>query len=168
LPLPIIRPAQPGDSAVLARLRYEFRASEDPPLESELDFLARCAAWMETRLVAGGSWRAWLAEEPGGVAGTIWLQLIEKLPNPVGEAESHGYVSNLYVRPTRRGEGLGSRLLGACLDACVAGRVDAVILWPTPRSRPLYERHGFAVTNDLLERRLSPRPLHAEARAPLP
>jgi hypothetical protein len=29
--------------------------------------------------------------------------------------------------------------------------MDAVILWPTPRSRRLYERHGFAVRKDLFE-----------------
>jgi hypothetical protein len=31
--------------------------------------------------------------------------------------------------------------------------VDATILWPTPASRTLYLRHGFAVRDDLLERR---------------
>jgi GNAT superfamily N-acetyltransferase len=90
------------------------------------------------------------------VVGTIWLHRIEKLPNPVGEAETHGYVSSLYVDPACRGEGLGGRLLGACLEACLAEGVDAVILWPTPRSRSLYQRHGFAVREDLLERRLRP------------
>lgn len=31
----------------------------------------------------------------------------------------------------------------------LARRVDAVILWPTPASRTLYDRHGFAVRDDL-------------------
>jgi hypothetical protein len=31
--------------------------------------------------------------------------------------------------------------------------VDRLVLWPTPESRTLYERHGFAVRDDLLERR---------------
>jgi GNAT superfamily N-acetyltransferase len=163
LPEASIRLAQPSDAPALARLRYEFRASQDPSVESEADFLARCTAWMEARLVTGGSWRCWLAEESGRLVGTIWLQLIEKLPNPVGEAERHGYVSSLYVQPSRRGDGLGSRLLDSCLRACVAEQVDAVILWPTPRSRSLYERHGFAVREDLLERRLGPTLPHAGA-----
>ena len=111
---------------------------------------------METRLVPGGPWRCWLAEVAGRAVGMIWLHGIEKLPNPVGEVESHGYVSSLYVAPSSRGEGLGDRLLGACLEACLAQGVDAVILWPTPRSRSLYERHGFMVREDLLERRLTP------------
>jgi GNAT superfamily N-acetyltransferase len=161
MPEASIRLAQPGDAPGLARLRYEFRVSHDPPVEPEADFLARCTVWMEARLVRSGSWRCWLAEESGRPVGTVWLHLIEKLPNPVGEAERHGYVSSLCVEPSRRGGGLGSRLLGACLQTCVAEGLDAVILWPTPRSRSLYERHGFAVREDLLERRLGPTPPHA-------
>jgi GNAT superfamily N-acetyltransferase len=150
-----IRLAQPADAPALARLRYEFRASQGPPIEAEVEFLPRCTVWMEARLVTGSSWRCWIAEESGALVGTLWLQLIEKLPNPVGEAERHGYVSSLYVQPSRRGGGLGSRLLDSCLRACAVEQVDAVLLWPTPRSRSLYERHGFAVRDDLLERRLS-------------
>jgi GNAT superfamily N-acetyltransferase len=149
-----IKPGGLGDVPALARLRYEFRAGQDTPTESETEFLARCAAWMEARLVPGGSWRCWLAEDASRAVGTIWLQRIEKLPNPLEEAESHGYVSSLYVVPSSRGTGLGSRLLGACLESCLAEEMDAVILWPTPRSRSLYLRHGFAVREDLLERRL--------------
>jgi hypothetical protein len=65
----------------------------------------------------------------------------------------HGYVSNLYVRPEHRGRGTGGALLAAAMQECDDRRLDAVILWPTPESRSLYERHGFAVRDDLMERR---------------
>jgi GNAT superfamily N-acetyltransferase len=156
-----IRPGGRADVPALARLRYEFRAGHDAPTEPETEFLARCVAWMEARLASGSSWRCWIAEEAGRAVGTIWLQRIEKLPNPLQEAESHGYVSSLYVVPSSRGAGLGGLLLNACLESCLAEEMDAVILWPTPRSRSLYLRHGFAVRDDLLERRLRPPPGHA-------
>ncbi|MGH7579428.1 MAG: GNAT family N-acetyltransferase, partial [Gemmatimonadales bacterium] len=92
----------------------------------------------------------------------VWLQLLDKLPNPVDEPERHGYVSSLYVRPAFRGAGLGSALLSACLEACDGAGVDAVLLWPTPASRSLYLRHGFAVREDLLERRFRHAPDHRE------
>jgi len=95
-------------------------------------------------------------EEADRLVGVVWLQLIEKVPNPGAEAEKHGYISNFYFEPSRRGAGLGSRLMDACLRFCEEEAVDAVILWPTPRSRRLYERHGFAVREDLLERRGGP------------
>ena len=152
----IIRLAGPSDASALARLRYEFRAGHDPAYETEVDFLARCGPWMAARLAGGSHWRCWVMEEADRLVGVIWLQLIEKMPNPGAEAEKHGYISNFYVEPSRRGAGLGSRLIDACLRFCEEEAVDAVILWPTPRSRRLYERHGFAVREDLLERRGSP------------
>jgi hypothetical protein len=39
------------------------------------------------------------------------------------------------------------------LDWLKQKEVDAVILWPSPRSRTLYMRHGFKTPNDILELR---------------
>ena len=151
-----IRLAGPTEAPALAQLRYDFRAGQDPVAEPEADFLARCTSWMTARLGPGNCWRCWVADEDGQLVGTLWLQLIEKMPNPVAEAERHGYITSVYVEPSRRGRGLGSRLMETCVQACTADGLDALILWPSQRSRPLYERHGFAVRDDLFERRLGP------------
>ena len=150
----MIRRAVPDDALVLARERFALRAALDPVIESGQEFVARCRAWMASRLAEpGGAWRCWVAEESGEIVGTIWLMSLEKLPNPVGEPEKHGYVSSFHVSPARRGGGLGSGLLSACLKVCDDENFDAVILWPTPRSRELYLRHGFAPDEVLLSRR---------------
>ena len=149
---PVLRPGLPSDAEALARLRFSFRAGLLEPSEPEAAFLARCGPWMAARLRAG-SWQSWVLEREGELVGSVWLQLLEKLPNPVSEPEWHGYVSSLFVRPAVRGRGLGSRLLGAALAECDGRGCDAVLLWPTPRSRTLYLRHGFAMRDDLLERR---------------
>jgi ribosomal protein S18 acetylase RimI-like enzyme len=141
-------------------MRYDFRAALDPAAESETGFLERCRSWMAARLAAPGPWRAWIAEEESKAAGMVWLLAVEKLPNPVAEPERHGYVSSLFVRPEARGHGLGPDLLAVCLKSCEMEGFDAVFLWPTPRSRRLYLRHGFGVQQDLLERRLAPVPAH--------
>lgn len=148
-----IRPATPADVAELARLRYEFRIELDSPVETEGEFVSRCREWMARQLGPDGVWRCWVAESGSGLVGTIWLQLIEKLPNPVGHLGFHGYISSVYVRPDLRNGGIGSALMAACLTECQAQGIDAVFLWPTARSRSLYERHGFVVGDDLLERR---------------
>ena len=96
-----IRLATPSDALTLARLRYEFRASIHEPTEDDAAFIARCAKWMTERLVAGGPWHCWVLEADGEVAGQLWLQLIEKMPNPAEELELHGYITNVYVRPGR-------------------------------------------------------------------
>jgi GNAT superfamily N-acetyltransferase len=149
----MIRPATFEDATALARLRYEFRASFGTVVEDESRFLARCAEWISHRLRPGGAWDAWIAEADGTAAGAIWLQWIEKIPNPVAELEWHGYISSFYVREIFRGRRLGSGLLAAALSACRARGVDAVILWPTPHSRSLYVRHGFSVRDDIMVRR---------------
>lgn len=147
----MIRPATADDAAILARLRFEFRASFGAVEEAETDFLPRCERWISDRLRTGGSWSAWLAASDGSPVGTVWLQWIEKIPNPVAELEWHGYITNLYVRERFRGNRLGTALLDTALAACRARGVDAVFLWPTPRSRNLYLRHGFAVRDDLMQ-----------------
>lgn len=158
---PRIRSATPEDARSLAGLRYEFRAGLDPAAESPEKFVARCESWMRDNLGAASDWRCWVVEAEGRAIGMAWVMIIEKLPNPVGEPERHGYVSSLYLKPEFRGHGLGSELLATCLRSCEALRCDAIFLWPSARSRSLYLRHGFSVREDLLQRRIVPTPAHA-------
>ena len=150
-----VRRASPADAAALARLRFDFRAELGQPTEDRGSFLPRCEAWMQERLQRPGPWYAWLLESPA-VSGSLWLQLIEKLPNPVEELESHAYVTSVYVAPSARSAGAGQALLDAALQFCRGAGVDSVILWPSSRSRSLYERNGFAAPSDLLQAVLDP------------
>jgi GNAT superfamily N-acetyltransferase len=149
-----IRRAVSADAPMLARLRYDFRRELDPVEESGDAFLRRCTEWMSDRLQPGGTWRCFVALHREGMVGTLWLQDIEKLPNPVGHSELHGYVSSVYVVPESRGLGIGSALVQACVADADSRGLDALFLWPSDRSRPLYHRHGFEVSHDLLQRRL--------------
>jgi GNAT superfamily N-acetyltransferase len=153
--VPTIRLATPADAYALAQLRWDFRASVATPIEEEAAFLERCTSWMRPRLEPGEPWTCWALDDSGEVAGQLWLQLIEKLPNPVPELERHAYITNVYVVPRLRGAGLGAALLETALAYCREQSVDSVILWPTPQSRTLYQRHGFAVRNDLMELNLN-------------
>lgn len=107
---------------------------------------------MRARLAPGAGWQAWLAENDGATVGQVWMHVFEKLPNPVDEVEGHAYITNCYVRPEARGSGVGTRLVQAALAACQAFGVDSTILWATPRSRWLYERHGFKAPSAVMER----------------
>ena len=151
---PSVRPALAADADALARLRYEFRAALKPLDEPQAAFIERCSAWMRDRLAPGGIWMAWLLEVNRSVAGNLWLQLMEKIPNPVVELERHAYVTNFYVVPEHRGTGAGSLLLRAAIEASEKLGVDKMFLWPTARSRPLYARHGFGTQDDVLVRQI--------------
>lgn len=137
------RRASPADTPLLARMRHEFRSGQAPTAEPDDDFLRRCATWMAPRLESGSAWRAWLAEADGREAGSVWMQLVEKIPNPGQEGESLAYLSSFYVRPEHRNAGIGAGLLRTVLDECARLGVDTVFLWPSERSRSLYARNGF-------------------------
>jgi GNAT superfamily N-acetyltransferase len=153
-----IKPATSRDAHILAELRYEFRSAITPARESASDFIARCERWMVERLRSNdrgsrdNNWRAWLALCEEVPCGTVWLHRFEKLPNPVAEREAHGYITSLFVKPDARGGGVGTALLGTALSTCQSLGIDSVILWPTPRSRSLYRRHGFARSDGVLLR----------------
>ena len=146
-----IRVANDADVPALAELRYALRASTGTVTEPQLEFVARCRAWMKEHLKEESLWHCWVAESDGQLIGNLWLQLVEKIPNPRSEPEHHAYITNFYIQETARRQGTGSRLLKTALDWCKASNVHAVILWPTDKSRSLYERYGFAVRADLME-----------------
>ena len=150
-----LRAATPADAVALAALRWEFRAGRDHAVESQDAFVDRCATWMRQEL-AGGRWRAWVAVRAGEdgaderIVGQVWLHLIQKMPNPIGERERHAYVSNMYAQPAERG-GVGTVLLQQAIEWARANGVDRVILWPSPNSVTLYRRHGFTRDGDVME-----------------
>jgi GNAT superfamily N-acetyltransferase len=145
-----IRRGMKSDAPSLAQLRYALRSTTGIATEPEVEFVQRCTAWMEEHL-QNQAWKCWVAEINDRLIAAVWLQLVEKIPNPRSESEHHAYITNFYVERAARGRGIGTQLLRAALNWCEARQVHAVILWPTERSRTLYERHGFAVRDDIME-----------------
>jgi ribosomal protein S18 acetylase RimI-like enzyme len=82
-----------------------------------------------------------VAEAQHEDAFAVLEQMDEKHP-----VEPHWYLPWLAVSPSLRGAGLGSSLLRQCLAHVDASGLPAYLETPNPRTVPLYERHGFAVT----------------------
>jgi GNAT superfamily N-acetyltransferase len=61
-------------------------------------------------------------------------------------AAAHYYLAFLGVDPPWQGRGLGSALLAPVLTRCDSERVPAYLEASSERNRALYERQGFAVT----------------------
>ncbi|WP_134671929.1 GNAT family N-acetyltransferase [Halorussus marinus] len=67
-----------------------------------------------------------------------------------------GVVRNIYVDPDRRGEGIGSELLGAAESALAEAGVDTVVLdvlADNDAARRFYRRHGYRPHRVELEKR---------------
>jgi GNAT superfamily N-acetyltransferase len=151
-----IRHASRDDAAQLARLRYDFRSNLSAPIEDESDFIERCQSWMTTRL-GDGRWHCWVAEDGDRLIGNVWIQLVEKIPTPTDEPEEHAYLTNFFVLEAARGRGIGSDLLSWVLEWSARRQVHAVFLWPTTRTRAMYERHGFLADGDAMQLLFVPR-----------
>jgi GNAT superfamily N-acetyltransferase len=149
-PVTEVRRAGPDDARVMATMRYAMRTELGEPVESEPAYVERTTAWLADRLELG-SWTGWLALERDQPVGLVLAHLVEKVPNPVVEPEILGYVSSLYVRPDRRGRGVGDTLLRTAVGFCRDHGVESVVLWPSPRSVPLYARHGFRRQGEVME-----------------
>ena len=147
---PTIRLATSNDVSRLATLRLALRSRPGQDTETEQAFLLRCRTWMAEALKRP-EWRCWVAFSEDVLKGALWMQLIEKIPNPTSEGERIGYITNFFIDESARGKGLGTRMLQEALDCCRKESVHSVILWPTDRSRTLYQRHGFTVREDLFE-----------------
>jgi GNAT superfamily N-acetyltransferase len=145
-----IRMASEPDALALARLRYEFRSLFHQVLEDEPAFVDRCTVWMRERLRSESLWKCWIAELQDTAVGNVWIQLVEKIPNPIEEAEYYVYLTNFYIREQYRSHGVGSMLLSEILNWVKSKNVKTVILWPSERSKSFYIRHGFATAEDLM------------------
>jgi GNAT superfamily N-acetyltransferase len=143
------RVATLADADALALLRYALRSKPDD-IETGSNFVERCRGWIIEHLQQE-LWHAWVLEEDDRIIGALWLQVIEKIPNPTAESELMAYITNVFVAEEKRGKGLGSRLLTEALEFCKRANIQTIILWPSEKSRTLYERHGFAVRQDLME-----------------
>jgi hypothetical protein len=87
-----IRLAKPGDLNALAEMRYRFRAELRSPAEPKSRFVRRCRSWIRARFWSGSSsWRCWVVDDGRQLLGHVCVQLFEKMPNPVNEAEVHAY-----------------------------------------------------------------------------
>ena len=141
-----IRRARLDDVEELARLRWEFRIEVGTPATRDYeDFAQEFRSFATHALSDGTPWRAWVAEEDGRLLGCTWLQIVERVPHPnLAIAERPiAYVTNMFVDPDHRNAGLGRELLERAIGFAREREVDGVVLWPSDRSRPFYERAGF-------------------------
>ena len=63
--------------------------------------------------------------------------------------EQHYYLPVIGVSPEWQGRGFGSALLRPILERCDREALPAYLEASSPRNRALYERHGFAVVEEM-------------------
>jgi len=146
----IIREATAQDVSVLARMRWNLRMDDAPPDDRYPEYEARFSQFL-TDALESGLWMAWVIEQEGEILAHIYLQLIEKVPRPGALDQHFGYVTNVYTRPDSRNQGLGAQLMNHVIEWAKTRQLEFMILWPSDRSAPFYQRAGFEHPHDTLE-----------------
>ena len=145
-----IRRAADTDLTALAALRRETGTEQDgghPGPDFDPGFEERFAAWFareSSRRIT------WLAEADGRLVGAMGLAVFERMPRPGRAPTRWGYLSNAFVLAEYRNRGIGSQLLAAILAHAGEHDFARVVLSPSDRSIPFYQRAGFAPANELL------------------
>jgi GNAT superfamily N-acetyltransferase len=144
----VIRRAEYADLAAIVELRREWTREEDGDI-ADPDFAENLTAWF------GREWSRrimWLAEEGGRPAGMMNLAIYERMLRPGRALSRWGYLGNVFVLAAYRNRGIGSQLVNAALSYADQNGFARVVLSPTERSIPLYERAGFGPADALMLR----------------
>ena len=147
-----VRFATVSDSAIIARQRCAMFQDNGisgsvsfPELESE------STLWLQRHL-ADGSYVGWLTEKDGDVIAGAGVWFMEWPPHYLDVNTVRGYLLNFYVNPTARGNGLAKELLGLATAECRNRAVRVAVLHASAMGRPVYEKEGWAVGNEMMMR----------------
>ena len=121
-----------------------------PAAQAYEEFATDFAGFLH-RALSSDRWSIWVAEVDGRLVAHIYLQIVVKVPRPGRFAARWGYVSAVYTVPEARNQGIGSRLLRGVIGWAKEEGLELVLLWPSERSVPFYERAGFVRSRDILE-----------------
>jgi GNAT superfamily N-acetyltransferase len=94
----------------------------------------------------------WLAESGDRAVGMLNMLVFSRMPRPDRERSQWGYVANVFVLDEHRNAGIGRRLVDAATAYADQHGFARVVLSPSPRSVPFYERAGFGPATSLLVR----------------
>jgi len=114
--------------------------------------IANFEPWVRERL-ATGTYVGWLtspAGEPEKIVAGAGLLLMDFPPHFLDAGSVRAYLLNFYVDPEYRGSGLAYRLLRTAIEETRRRGIAVVSLHASKFGKPLYERNGFATSNEML------------------
>jgi len=142
-----VRTATSADASSLAELRWEFR-SESVVFSEKSHFIEECTNWFECALVSN-QWVTTVAEYNGALVGCMCLQCIEKVPSPEQHTRHWGYLTNSYVSPNNRNNGVGKKMLKNIVQLGKERKLELIIVWPSIEAVSLYKYAGFRLANEM-------------------
>lgn len=144
----LYRQARQADAENLASLRWALRTDDSEPADSTTKqrFIHDFIAWMNatpwTDLVH------WVAEQDHKLIGVVSVRIVPMMPSPENLHDRFGYVTNTYVLPQYRNNGVGTFLLSEVKSWALREKCELLVVWPSDRAYSLYERAGYLRYSD--------------------
>jgi DNA-binding MarR family transcriptional regulator/GNAT superfamily N-acetyltransferase len=134
----LLRPHQAGDMGWVVH-RHGLLYAQEYGYDEEFEaFTAEIVAKFIQHYDAKRE-RCWIAEKDGEVVGSVFL---------VAKSRSTAKLRLLYVEPSARGLGIGSRLVGECVRFARQAGYRKMVLWTQSEldaARHIYKKAGFRV-----------------------
>ncbi|HSM81980.1 MAG TPA: GNAT family N-acetyltransferase [Nodosilinea sp.] len=146
------RVATEQDVETLAEMRWNFQMedSDRPAVVGQAEFIEFCSDYLRGGLQQQ-TWVYWLAEQEGEIVAHIFVQRVRGVPRPSWLTNAYGYVSNVYTKPSHRGQGIGTELMRHTIAWARQQEIDVLIVSISEKSLNFYARAGFTAQNEWME-----------------
>jgi GNAT superfamily N-acetyltransferase len=142
-----VRLATAADLEALAALRRAWVEENAGPIGDGGAFEREFAAWYAAESGRRLIWIATVGDQPVGMLSVVEFH---RMPRPDRLVSRWGYISNVFVLAAHRNGGIGRELLDTAIAAAKDRGYARLVLSPSPRAVPLYERSGFARADELM------------------
>ena len=156
----VIRPYRETDRPAAIAAEIDMQDYERTLHDTRLPGAAVMDAYLDQLLqeVAARSGTILIAEDGGRFLGLVACVVIaDDAVQETTDSNVHGYITDIYVVPDRRGRGLAQALLRAAEDHLAptgVSRVRINVLAANARARRAYEKYGFEPYEVMYEKRL--------------
>ena len=156
----VIRPYREADRAAVIAAEIDLQDYERTLHDTRLPGAAVMEAYVDRlrQEVATQSGAILIAEDGGRFLGLVACVVAQDdAVQETADSNIHGYITDIYVVPERRGSGLAQALLRAAethLAPTGVSRVRINVLAANAMARRAYEKHGFEPYEVMYEKRL--------------
>jgi GNAT superfamily N-acetyltransferase len=151
-----IRCATPQDADIVARHRARMFEEMGDASGAAVEILRARARVRLEQWLASGDYVGWLATpagQPDLVIGGAGVQLHAILPRPINAAtiseSRQGTVVNVFTEPEWRRRGVAGLLMKEIIAWSKAEGINRLVLHASDDGRPVYERLGFVVGDEM-------------------